>query len=236
MLIRAYFPQILTALFGGLFVAAGIITFGDAKTFDRLYLVILIFTAIVCRENINVVSIVFILFLQVTIDEIVWLTLGELYIFKIFSYSFVLWSIYYFRYDWVIKIILPSVTLVAGSEFYWYFSNYQPPQISWYIWIMSSNLIIRYLIFSRVRMVDKFFPEKGASINLDWIIYKLSALTILVQAGILMEYLARHVLGYSNVLLVYFSYPYIIQGIATLSIWAVFNESYKLLVPRLLKA
>jgi hypothetical protein len=85
-------------------------------------------------------------------------------------------------------------------------------------------------------MVNKFFPEKGESINLDWIIYKLSAITIMVQAAILMEYLARHVLVYQDVLLVYFSYPYIIQGIATLSIWAVFNESYKLLAPRLLKA
>jgi hypothetical protein len=85
-------------------------------------------------------------------------------------------------------------------------------------------------------MVDKFFPEKGTSINLDWIIYKLSAITIMVQAAILIEYLARHVLDYSDLLLVYFSYPYIMQGIATLSIWAVFNESNKLLVPRLLKA
>ena len=63
MLVRAYLPQILTTLFGGLFVFLSIVTFGNALAFERFVISLLIFTGLVCRKDINVVSVIIILVL-----------------------------------------------------------------------------------------------------------------------------------------------------------------------------
>lgn len=236
MLVRAYLPNFLTALFGGLFIAAGILTFGDSFIFDRLYIGVLIFALVVCRTNINVVSVVVIILIQLALEHLAWMFLSENYFIKCLLYSAAFWAAYSYRYDWVIKTIVPITILVSVSEVFWYVTDYPAPQIYWHIAIMISNLITRYLLFSRVSFVEDYFPGKGESINLDWIIYKLSALTIIVQALVVFEYLARHILGFSSILFIYYSYPYLIQGIGTIALWSTFNESYKQLLPRLLKA
>jgi hypothetical protein len=236
MIFRDYLSKFLTAIFGGLFITLGILTFGNSNIFDWFFLSVLIFTAIICHKNINIVSIVLILFAQLALNQVVWFVLNEHYLVVIFFYVFALWAIYQFRYDWAAKLMLFSVIIVIISDIYWFINDYPRPQISWYIWLMTSNLFVRYLIFSRVGIVDRYFPRKGLSTHLDWIIYKLSALIIIIQAILLMEYLVRHVLGLSNALFIYYCYPYLFQGIATISIWVVFNESYKQLMPHFLKA
>jgi hypothetical protein len=236
MLIRAYLPQILTALFGGLFVALGILTFGNALAFDRLHVGMLIFTGIICRKDINIVSVVILLLLQLTWESLAWHYLLSENLIKIILYSSAFWMMYYFRHDWVIKIILPILLLVIVSEIYWYKINYSAPEIYWHIWIMASNLFVRYLIFIRVGIVDKYFPEKGLSVNLDWIIYKLSALIIIIQTAMILEYFLRHIVGISNMLYVYYSYSYLVHGFATIVVWAIFSESFKQLLPRILKS
>jgi hypothetical protein len=236
MLIRAYFPQILTALFGGIFVFLGIVTFGNAETFDRIYIGMLIFTGYVCRKNINVLSVVVILVLQLIWESLGWKIITNDYYFKLVLYALAFWLTYFFKYDWVVKVILPSLVLVSASEIYWYATDYPSPEIYWHIWIMISNLLVRHLIFSRLAIVEKYYPEKSLSINLDWVIYKLNAFIITIQAVMIFEYLFRHIFGFSNMLYFYYCYPYLIHGIGTISVWAIFNESYKQLIPRQLRA
>ena len=236
MLIRAYLPKILTALFGGLFILLGILTFGKGAAFDKLHFGMLIFTWIVCRKDINVVSVVILLLLQLTWESLAWHYLLDGYFVKTILYLIAFGMIYYFRHDWVVKIILPTVVLVTASEIHWYITDYSAPEIYWHIWIMISNLLVRYLIFCRVGIVDKYFPENGLSVNLDWVIYKLSALIIIIQATMVLEYLLRHIVGLSNLLFVYYSYSYLVHGIATIAVWAIFSESFKQLLPKLLKA
>jgi len=236
MILRAYLPQILTALFGGLFIALGIATFGNAWAFDRIYISLLIFTGVVCRKDINVVSLVIILVLQLIWESLAWNLLFDHHVIKIFLYLLAFYSVFYFRYDWLAKIVAVVVVFGSVSELYWYFSDYSAPEIYWYIWVMISNLLIRHLIFCRVSFVDKYYPQKGESVNLDWVIYKLNAVLTLLQSAMVFEYLSRHLLGFDDILIVYFSYSYIIHIIGTIIIWAIFTESSKRLIPKLLRA
>jgi hypothetical protein len=236
MIIRAYLPQILTTFFGGLFVALGIITFGNAEAFDKLYLLILFFAALLCHKNMNIVSILSIILLQRLTEELAWLYLFDNNIIKLLIYCFGLLAAYYLRHDWLVKVIIPTIVLVIVAEAYWFISDYKSPELYWHIWIMISNLIVRFLIFSRVSLVDHYFPNKGESVNLDWVIYKLSVVVIIIQSAILFEYLIRHILGVSGALYIYLLYPYLIHGLATIAIWATFQESYKQILPKLLKA
>jgi len=98
MLIRAYQPSVITALFAGLFIATGILTFGNALIFDRLFIAILIFTALVCTSNINVVGSIAILALERLLEELFWFLLHDLWnniwYLKIIVYCLLCWTIY----------------------------------------------------------------------------------------------------------------------------------------------
>lgn len=235
MFIRAYLPQIITALFGGLFVALGILTFENSIVFDRLFLAVLIFTTIVCRHDINVVFIATILLLQLSMEEVIWLYLLDNNIFKISLYIAGFTVAYLFRYDWIVKVVIPTLLIIILTEIYWWFIEYDAPNIFWHVWIITSNLVVRYCIFSRVGILQHYFSVKAQSINLDWVIYKLSALIIVIQAIMLAEYMARHLFGF-NILIIYHSYPYLIRCVSVFAIWAIFHESNKLLIPKLIKA
>ncbi|MDU0355568.1 hypothetical protein RS130_18190 [Paraglaciecola aquimarina] len=203
--------------------------------FDHIFIAVLIFTAFVCRENINVVSVVAIITFQLVIDQLAWPLMNLLPYFKFFLYIIAFGLIYYLQHDKLIYLILPVTILTALTEIYWQVTEYSGPQITWYVWLMISQLIVRHLLFIRVAIVDSYFSKQGVSINLDWVIYKLAALTVLVQAIMLLEYLARHLGDLSDLLMMYAAFPYIVQCIGTITIWVVFHESYKLLLPKLLK-
>jgi hypothetical protein len=236
MLIRAYLPQILAALFGGLFVAAGIFTFGNALLFDRLFLGVIIFTAILCRKDVNVLSVIAIIFLQHVIEEFAWLYLPSSYIFKGVIYFTGFWVIYYFWYDWTSKILLLCLILGVSSEVYWFVIEYDPPQTFWYICIIMICLIIRHLVFLRVNVVENYISKKAKSINLDWVLYKINAIVIVTQTTVLLEYYLRHIFGFQNALFAYQSLAFVIHVLSTVLIWATFKESYKQLFPQFIKA
>ena len=127
MLLRAYLPKFITALFGGLFIATGILTFGNAMIFDRLFIGVLIFTAIVCRSNINVVGIIAILALERLLEEFLWFSVIDqfynIWQMKIVIYAGLLWMLYKLWFDTMVKIVLPFIIFSIAAEFYWYFSD-----------------------------------------------------------------------------------------------------------------
>lgn len=237
MLLHAYLPKLITALFGGLFIAAGVLTFGNALVFDRLYIGILIFTAIVCHKNINVVGIILILLLERVMEELAWTILFNSYLTKVLFYSIAFYVIYLLKYDNLTKILAITCLSSVFAEIYWYITSYNSPEIQWYIIIIALNSFIRHMIFLRVSYTEEIFPTKEViSINLDWVIYKLNAAAIIVQALVLFEFLIRHLFGLSNILIFYTLSPYAMHVIATYTIFITFSESYRLLLPRLLKA
>ncbi|WP_340680412.1 hypothetical protein [Paraglaciecola sp.] len=236
MLARVYLPPFITALFGGLFVALGILTFGNAYIFDRLFIGVLIFTALICFKNINIVSLLTIILLQRIIEELAWAGLNDSYVAKELVYLLGLVMIYTFRYDPMVKFATPTLLLTIAAEIYWYVSDYPAPEVYWPVLLLLSNLFTRYMIFSRLEFVERYFPKKSQSTNLDWIIYKLTGTTVIIQSLLLLEYIIRHVFELHQLLVMYHSYPYLVHGIAIFAIWATFNESYKQILPRLLKA
>ena len=236
MLLRAYLPKLLTALFGGIFIAAGIATFGNSTLFDRIFFGVLIFTAIICHKNINVIGILLIIFIQRVMEETAWIYLADNYMVKLVLYLVSFWAVYYYFYDSASKVLLLCLVPVVLTEIYWFSISYPAPQIYWNISIVVLNLIIRDLIFFRVRYTDKFFPNKGKSTNLDWVIYKLNFTAMIIHTASISEYLIRHLLEYTHILIFYHSFPYIMHGLAVIVIWSTFNESYRQLAPRLLKA
>ncbi|MFT5674770.1 MAG: hypothetical protein ACI808_000694 [Paraglaciecola sp.] len=241
MLLRAYLPKFITALFGGLFIATGILTFGNAMIFDRLFIGVLIFTAIVCRSNINVVGIIAILALERLLEEFLWFSVIDqfynIWQMKIVIYAGLAWMLYKLWYDTMVKIVLPFILLSVAAEFYWYFIDYEKiPGIYWYNIIIGLNLLTRYLLFSRMELTESITSKSAESINLDWVVYQITRLYIVIEILNISEYLIRHLLTYSNIQLIYSSYPYLLHSISTFTLWVVFNETNKLIKSRFVSA
>lgn len=238
MLLAHYLPKVLTALFGGLFIFAGVYTFGNGLLFDRIFIGILVFTGIVCRKNVNVLGVVIILMIIHIMNEAGWLISESE--FKAFAKTgfYVLSILIYIqlRYDKLSRVLLICLVASLLSEAYWELQGRTAPEIYWYIFILSMNLLTRHLLFLRVSYTDDYFPGKSQSINMDWHIYKLNAVAAGIQFLNIMEYLARSLLDYFEVLFIYNVYPYLMQAVSTYMIWVIFNESYKLLLPKLLRA
>ncbi|GAA6185224.1 hypothetical protein NBRC116595_24720 [Aliiglaciecola sp. NS0011-25] len=239
MLLSHYLPKLLTALLGGLFIFAGMYTFGNPLLFDRLFICILVFTAIVCRKNVNVLGVVIILVIQRLVEETAW-SISELEFADLIKASFYLLSIAVYwkiKYDKASRLLLLGLIISLSAEFYWILNQQLAPEIYWYITLQSSYLFARHLFFMRVAYMSDILPkQKIESINLDWQMYKLNALFAVLQLFMIFEYIIRSVFEYKKVLLIWTSYPYLAQLCYTYLIWIVFYESYKLLIPKLLRA
>jgi hypothetical protein len=236
MLIHSYLPNFFATLFVGVFVALGIITFGNGETFDRLYIFILIFTGIVCRKNINVLGIVFILVFGRILEEIFWFSTQDIWYSKILIYNCLAIVLYKLKYDAMSRLAIPCLILSIMAELFWFISDYQfTPEIYWYNILIGQSMVVRLLLFSRLTLTHNIFDIKAKSINLDWIIYQVTRIFIVFETLNIMEYLLRHILEL-KVTVIYVCYPFAMQAIATFILWAVFNETNKLLKKRILRA
>jgi|GEM_PF-1020201 len=241
MLIRAYLPKIITALFGGLFIAAGILTFGNALIFDRLFLGILLFTGFICRKDINVLGIIIILAAIRVLEEFLWfLFTDQLYnhwISKFVIYLVLLFSIYKFWFDKMSKVSLVILLICVLAEIYWVMIGYSvTPAIYWYAALVVLSLLTRHFLFSRIQITEQFTIKTGKSINLDWYIYQITRMYIFIEGLNIFEYILRHVFSLKNMQIIYHIYPYIMQSLATFTLWIVFNEANKLFKEKLIRA
>lgn len=237
MLLSHYLPKLITALFGGLFISLGIYTFGNALIFDRIFIGVLVFTAVICRHNIDVLGVVIILVAFTLMDEAGWYLLinGNDLVIRIGFYSIAGLALLKLKHDPLSRLLFFSLLISVCAEAFWFITEKKASSIHWYIYTLFLALLTRYLIFVRVSYTEEWFPGKGESINLDWHIYKLNAVMAAVQTASILEFIVRNVFGYKSVLIVYTIYPYLMQAIATYTIWIIFNESYKLLLPKVIR-
>ena len=238
MIANHYLPKILTAIFAGLFIFTGLYTIGNGLLFDRLFICILIFTAVICRKNINVLGVVVILLLQRFLEETAW-SISELdfqMVVKAAFYFLAIFAYWKIKYDGMAKVLLVALILSISAEFYWIYHSLKAVQIYWYIGVLASSLFFRHLIFMRVSFTESFFPKSAESINLDLQIYKVYSLFAYIELFMIVEYVLRGVFNLTNIMIVYKTYPYASQVLSTYMVWVIFNESYKLLLPKLLKA
>lgn len=236
MFMRSYLSTVLTALFGGLFVYFGIATFGNGEAFDRLFIFIFIFTGIICKNNIDVLGIVLILAFERILEEIFWFSTQDIWYSKVAVYSCLAILFYQLRYDAMSKLSIPCLVLSICAELFWFATDYQStPEIYWYNIIIGQSMVVRFLLFSRINLSQRIFNKRAKSINLDWIIHQVTSMFIVIETLNILEYMLRHVFEF-KVTIVYVCYPFAMQAISTFILWAVFNETNKILKKRILSA
>ncbi|MEI8647284.1 hypothetical protein P4S73_03935 [Paraglaciecola sp. Hal342] len=148
-----------------LFVCAGFLTYGDSLLFEKFYLALLGFVAVLFIRDINLVSIIVISAGANLSSELLYpLVISEQFQFplKILTYLVACWTLLKVSED---SMRLPTVFVVVlclVTEGYWYISEQDAPMIFWYVLLLTINLWVRHFLFARVFIMAKYFPANIA--------------------------------------------------------------------------
>ncbi|WP_158769841.1 hypothetical protein [Paraglaciecola sp. L1A13] len=221
-----------------LFVCAGFLTYGDSLLFEKIYLALLGFVAVLFIRDINIVSIIVISAAANLSSEILYpLVISEHFqlILKLLTYLAVCYTLYKVSED---SMRLPTVIVVGlclTTECYWYLTSQEAPMIFWYVLLLTINLWVRHFLFARVFIMAKYFPTQYRSLNLDHTLYQLVFFYILLHQLVLVEYILRRVFDVSSTH-IYYAAPYIFHGLTTYSALLVLIQGYILISKNWFKA
>lgn len=229
----------LPKIFGSvLFVCAGFLTYGDGLLFEKIYLALLGFVAVLFIRDINLVSIIIISAAANLSSELLYpLVISEKFqiSLKLATYLVTCWTLYKVSEDslrWPTAIV---VVLCLGAEAYWYLTSQEAAMIFWYVLLLTINLWVRHFLFARVFIMAKYFPKQYSSLDLDHTLYQLVFFYILLHQFILVEYVLRRVFDLPSTF-VYYAAPYIFHGLTTYSALLVLIQGYILISKNWFKA
>ncbi len=216
-----------------------VFSFGQPLLFDRIYLVLLLGAAAYSYHiDRNIFGIFVILFLERIFEETMFMLNSDEMSFKIIVISLCAFACYKLRYDRMIWVAVGALLSLILAEAYWHFTDYDTPRIYWSIVILFQSLMVRHFIFFRPAIMEQRFPEwkEIRWINTDWQIYQLMFVFVVIESLRLLEYYVRHILGFTDIIVIYTLYAYVTQALACTIIWIILNETVRMTRERYLAA
>jgi hypothetical protein len=145
---------------------------------------------------------------------------------KLVAYTLVLCSCYLLRCDKLAKFSLSLLFCILISEVYWWIIKYDDtPEIAYYAILLACNVVLRHLLLARSYSFNLWSRELKET-SIDWVLYNLSGLSIIVVSAMTLEYIVRHMLN-AQVVFVYYSYTNIMSLINAAILWVILNYALK---------
>lgn len=235
MFITPFAQKAVSAALAGFFIAAGIITFGDASKFDRLYIAILLAIAVYVRRDVNLLGIVSILTLERVIDELVW--------FSTLEYNGLKWLIYFVCAIGLVRerkapcfcYLFITYLFSLGAEIYWLAIGYPSPDINWHVFLVANTVLIRNLFIRRPFWTAERFPAHAEPLRLDHYIHNIFTFFIWINIAMIFEYLVRHLFGLKDFLYIYNSFEYMVHIVSSILLFTLTDQSIKAYNKNLIK-
>ncbi len=231
MILTPLLEKLQTAILAVVFLAAGLITFGNALVFDRLYIGILLFACWLCRSEWNLLSIIAIIALERVVEEMAWITLTNEYMIKLPLYCLCTYLIYKFCQGSFRWYCFFCISLVFGSEIYWLLTNYLAPEIYWDVYYLAQTLLTRWLFVHRCFLLGNLtaerFPGTAKSLELDYLLANLMTGYAILSSFQILEYLLRHSLGFHDIAYIHASYPYVAHSFSIFILFSIFLNSIR---------
>ena len=238
-LITPYLGRPLIALTAIVTLVIALLTFGKPLLFDRFYFLLLMSGALISfRIDKNIFSVFLILTSTHLLSEIMWLIREDLHSLRYFIYAIFLYIFYKLKYDIYAKVSAVIVTAVIIAEVYWAHKGYPAPKLLLTTYVLTLQVVIRHLFFFRPVLIPKYFKSwKNIEwLNMDYQIYQVSIVRIVLEALFIFEYLIRHIAGYKDTLVIYNLYPYVGALLACYFFWIVLNQSIVIFKKRSIQA
>lgn len=232
MLFSLYGQKILTALFGGLFIALGVYTFDDAVLFDRISIFILLFVAILCRKDVNVLGVVLIFIAGRLLDETAWniMLASGAYGSKFIFYALAAFIFFFTKYDRFSYCLITALLLSISIDIFTLVKQGTELNIQWYIFQITLVLTQRHCLLYRLPYTESLYPKETRSLHVDWQLYKAEGIAILLLTAMVIEYFIRHIFQLSDFVYIYNAFAHLNSIILIYIIWCIFNQSYKILL------
>lgn len=227
MVIRPFFQHLISTLLVGLFIALGIITFGDPFLFDRIFFASLLIIAISFKKDINLLGVTLIIIVERVFEESAYFIIVNSFSLKALTYIACVYALYLRRNDTLFYPIAISLSIIIPTEIYWWMSDYAFLNIHWYVFLIALNLFVRKAISSRCFWTLELLPKsKVQPLKVDFYTYQLALFFIMVNLITLAEYLARHLFSL-NSLYVYELYPLMNHILAFIFLFLLADQAIK---------
>lgn len=208
-------------------------SFGKPLIFDRFVIGVFLLTALISfKLDKNIFSIACIFLIERTVEEIAWLFYDKQLAFQYLMMILVAVTCFLTRKSTLSQFSFGMLILVIFANFYWYIIDYQRViKFGWSFFTIFQSLITyhvirhRVFIFRFIFIGEKEIKDTPLDKYLQLVIF---GYTFLVSLWI-MEYLARHVLGQTDLLLIYNMYSYLSHFLTGILLWIIFNEVWLML-------
>ena len=202
------------------------LSFGHSNYFDLLFVTVLVALLTIFKDNKDLcLTIVFLLTLRGT-GEIIYL-LSDVEPFKWVYYLLSVITMVKLRNDkHVLFLVAPVTTVCLFIEWYWLSIGYKGPELHYYVIGLAINSLFRHFLSFKAHL--KFYPN-DALVNkpLDYVLYKLSAVSNIVTIVMISEYLLRHLTSLQP-MFVYDSFSYVKQVISLVVLYLFVDYTLKL--------
>jgi hypothetical protein len=220
------------------FIGAAFLTYGQSLLFEKIYLAVLGFIAVIFIRDINLISLICISATANIASELLYplvMTSDFQTTFKVLTYTAIILSIIKFREDSLRLSVSLVVAMCLGAELYWYLTDSPAAVIYWYVLLININFLVRHFLFSRVFIMAKYFPKRYRSLNLDHTLYQVVLLYIVVHELVLVEYVLRRVFDVPTTV-VYYAAPYLFHGLTAYTALLIYIQGYTLISKSWFKA
>jgi len=235
MVFGPLFQHIISALLVGLFLALGIVTFGDPFLFDRIFFASLIIIAIAFKKDVNLLGVTLIIITERVLEEGAYFLIVNSLPLKGLTYLACLYALYLRRNDSLFYPILISLLLIVSAEIYWWLSDYTFLNIHWYVFLITLNLFVRKAISSRCFWTLELIPNSRVQpLKVDYYTYQLALFFIGVNLVTLAEYIARHLFSLDS-LFIYKLYPLMNHILAFVFLFLLADQAIKVTQSRKIK-
>lgn len=215
------------------FVAAGVLAYGNDILFERIYLALLVFLAIIFIKEINILSVIVIttaanlcfMFLYPILGQTDHLQMP----LSLLTYTAIIFTLYKLKTEDKRQPIALVVILCIAAELYWLATGYQAPNIYWYVFIININVLTRHFLFQRCFIMSKYFPRHYRSLDLDYSLHKICWYYNIIHIAVILEYFVRHILGFSQMTVIYEASIYLLHALTTYSVLLILVQSYAII-------
>lgn len=226
MLALAFAEKTLSGLVFSALVVGIATYFGQPFIFDPIVLIAIIAIAIFFRRDTDLLTICSVIIAERVLEELMWRFLENEIWFKIPGYLILLiLALTLFR-GWLRFYLIAFYVCAVAAEVNWFLSEYKAPYILWPSFtLMEAALLARFFKMRAFWMIEFNSKLNVRPLVLDVQLIYTFYVFVLLYSLYTFEYYIRHILGYTEVTYIYYSYPYIGAALALFKLWLVLVQS-----------
>jgi hypothetical protein len=207
----------------------------DNESFAMVYNIAIVAFLFISFRNYDLFALVITIAAIRGYQEFIWYLLDDSYSSKGIVYISIISLCSWLFYDKLAKLLLLLVALSIVADIYWYFTQYDSPNISWDLANAVSMLVARHIFIVKSAYIATWTNSEPKSLDIDFYLFMILSVQFFVHIAAALEYLVRHLTDL-NPLFIYNSVSVTVHFLAITIVAILSIESIKEISRQLFKA